>query len=222
MIKKFESFKKFSDKEKDAKVTTKPEVNTTDDTESSIDDTIEDVTKPLEGATNTKKKPNVPVKRGKEKTINIDNLQPTKQVRKDPSDMGVLTANETKESDVKLIGKVAKFPKNVKAKNALSFLENVKISKSNIWYIIVEKQDNELQMIKYDFRKGVNLGKFINDLKSYYVEKYKSDDISKHFEGLKVGGTDKFSVIQNIPQVEIGGRKMIAILTDDLIKLLSK
>ena len=221
MLKKFESFKKFSDKEKDAKVNTKPEVNTTDDTESSIDNTIEDVTKPLEGATNTKKKPNVPTRKGKEKVIDIENIQPNKQVRKTPSDHGVMTT-EAKESDVKFIGKVAKFPKNVKAKNALNFLENVKISKSNIWYIVVEKQDNELQMIKYDFRKGVNLGKFIGDLKTYYTEKYKSDKIGKYFEGLKVGGTDKFSVIQNIPQVEIGGRKMISILTDDLIKLLSK
>ena len=54
------------------------------------------------------------------------------------------------ENDVKFYGKLARFPKKVKAHKALNFLENVKISKNSIWYILIEKQDNELQMIKYN------------------------------------------------------------------------
>jgi hypothetical protein len=38
----------------------------------------------------------------------------------------------------------------------------------SIWYIIVEKQENELQMVKYN-KEGVDLNKFIIELKSYYI-----------------------------------------------------
>ena len=48
-------------------------------------------------------------------------------------------------------------------------MENVKIPKSSIWYIMVEKQPNELQMLKYNLTKGVDLSKFTNELKMYYT-----------------------------------------------------
>jgi hypothetical protein len=127
-------------------------------------------------------------------------------------------------NQVKMIGKVAKFPKKVKASKAYNFLENVKISKNSIWYIMVEKQDNELQMVKYNFKKGVDLGKFVNELKSFYITKYGkvNKNLPKLLEKMEVDGTDKYSTIKNIPLVELGGRKLISIITEDLIKLLSK
>jgi hypothetical protein len=131
--------------------------------------------------------------------------------------------DETNESKVDFTGKVAKFPKNVKASKAYNFLENVKVSKKSIWYIMVEKQENELQMVKYNVKEGVDLGKFVNELKSYYLKKYNSDKkICKLIEGINVDGNDKYSMVKNIPLVEVDGRKMISIITQDLIKLLSK
>jgi hypothetical protein len=128
-----------------------------------------------------------------------------------------------KKENVKTYGRVAKFPKNVKASNAFNFLENVKVSKKSIWYIIVEKQENELQMVKYNNKEGVDLNKFIIELKSYYIKKYSKDQkVCKMIEGLSVGGNDKYSMVKNIPLITVDGRKMITIITEDLIKLLSK
>lgn len=125
---------------------------------------------------------------------------------------------------VEMIGKVAKFPKKVKASKAYNFLENVKISKNSIWYIMVEKMDNELQMVKYNHKKGVDLGQFVNELKTFYITKYGKVNkaLPKLLEDMMVDGNDKYSTIKNIPLVELGGRKLITIITEDLIKLLSK
>jgi hypothetical protein len=218
MIKKFESFRKFSDTEKSTKV--KEEVNNTEDTESSVVD-IEDLTKPAVGATNSKSKPNVPRKTDKQsKTMDTTNIRPSKTA-------GSVIAEEnpeiTNESNVKLYGKVAKFPNNVQASKSVNFLENVKISKNSIWYVLIEKQENELQMVKYNNKKGVDLAKFVNELKAYYINKYSKDKaVSKLIESIQVSGANEFSAIKNIPNVEVDGRKLISKITEDLIKLLSK
>lgn len=126
------------------------------------------------------------------------------------------------EASVETFGKVAKFPKNVKASKAYNFLENVKVPKKSIWYIMVEK-DNELQMVKYNFKEGVDLNKFVNELKTYYLAKHKENkSICEAINKLSVDGNDKYSMIRNIPLVELDGKKMISKITEDLIKLLSK
>lgn len=125
----------------------------------------------------------------------------------------------SEKGDVNFYGKVAKFPKNTKAKNAYNFLENIKISKKQLWYILIEKEDNGLQVIKYNNKLGFNLYDFINELKTFYS---KDENISPFIEQLSIDGEDKFSVIKNIPDVEIGGKKLITILANDLIKLLYK
>ena len=73
-------------------------------------------------------------------------------------------------NDVQLIGKVAKFPKNTKAKSAYTWLENIKIPKNKLWYFIIEKEiinnndsSEELQIIKYNNKNGVNCAKFVED-----------------------------------------------------------
>ncbi len=123
------------------------------------------------------------------------------------------------EKDVNFIGKVAKFPKNTKAKNAYLFLENIKVSKKKLWYILIEKDQDGLQLIKYNNKLGFNLNDFVNELKKHYMQ---DELISEHIKALKIEGEDKFSVIKNIPDVEINGKKLITILTNDLIKLLYK
>ena len=131
---------------------------------------------------------------------------------------------ELKESKkVEFIGKVAKLPKGVKAANGYNFLESIKISKSSIWYLMVERQDNELQMVKYNHKQGVDLNKFITGLKKYYSEKYNTNaQILEMIDNIVIDGNDKFSMIKNIPTIELEGKKMISRITEDLIRLLSK
>jgi hypothetical protein len=138
------------------------------------------------------------------------------------SDENIEETNE--DNNVRLYGKVAKFPKKTKASKAYNFLENVKISKNSIWYILIEKQDNELQMVKYNNKKGFDMSKFVLELKSFYLKKYSSNsNMMKLIESIEVGGAEEFSAIKNIPNVEVeGGKKLISKITEDLIKLLSK
>lgn len=131
--------------------------------------------------------------------------------------------SEPEKKNVDFIGKVARFPKDVKASKAYNFLENIRINRNKVWYILVEKQENELQMLKYNVRSGVNLAQFSVELKAFYLEKFQDQPrIKEIIEGLTVAGEDKFVVIQNIPDVELAGKKLITRLTEDLIKLLSK
>jgi len=126
-------------------------------------------------------------------------------------------------NQVKFYGKVAKFPDNTKASKTLNFLENVKISKNSIWYILVEKQNNELQMLKYNNKQGVDMMRFVNELKTYYLEQYKSDPkVCKLIENISINGATEFSSVQNIPNIVVeDNKKLITKITEDLIKLLS-
>ena len=167
--------------------------------------------------------PNLPYKSSKiQKMPSRKNLIPQDQNIELPSDSE--NEPESNESNVNFFGKVAKFPKKVKASKAYNFLENVKISKNSIWYILVEKQDNELQMVKYNNKKGFDMVKFVLELKTFYLNQYKeSAEMSNLIESIEVGGAEEFSSIKNIPNVEIEpGKKLITKITEDLIKLLSK
>lgn len=85
------------------------------------------------------------------------------------------------------------------------------------------ERDNELQMVKYNYKKGVDLNKFINELKSYYISKNKGNKIiCEHISKIAIDGNDKYSMIRNIPLLELDGKKLITKITEDLIKLLSK
>ena len=169
--------------------------------------------------------PNAPEDSKKiEKPASRKGLQPQEQDVELPSgEANQFESEEKNESLVTTYGKVAKFPKNMKASKAYNFLENVKVSKKSIWYIMVEKQDSELQMVKYNNKEGVDLNKFVTDLKSYYIKRYSKDaKVCGLIESIKVDGNDKYSMVKNIPLVTVEGRKMISIITEDLIKLLSK
>ncbi len=134
-----------------------------------------------------------------------------------------IKGEKTHESNVATFGKVAKFPKNTKASKAYNFLENIKCPKKSIWYIMVERQDNELQMVKYNYKEGVDLYRFVNELKSYYIKKYSTDKkITEAISAIDIDGNDKYSAIKNVPRIELDGKKLITKITEDLIKLLSK
>ena len=173
--------------------------------------------------------PNLPEESNKvERPISRKNIIPKDQnlevnTDSDEFDNDIDLNDKNNESQVDFTGKVAKFPRNVKASKAYNFLENVKVSKKSIWYIMVEKQDSELQMVKYNVKEGVDLTKFVGDLKSYYINKYNSEDkVKKLIESIYVDGNDKYSMIKNIPTIELDGRKLITKITEDLIRLLSK
>jgi len=195
---KISSFKKFSDMTSGNK--TKEPKDNPELTEKPFND--EDI--PMN--------PNLPLNKSKqEKPASTKYLKPEQE------------ETELTNEEVQFFGKVAKLPKGVKASKGFNFLENVKVSKSSIWYIMVEKQDNELQMVKYNYKKGVDLGSFLNELKSFYVAKFsKNPKMCKLIENIKIDGNDKYSWIKNIPLVEFEGKKMISKITEDLIKLLSK
>jgi|TARA_R110002153_G_scaffold6210_5_gene28361 hypothetical protein len=125
--------------------------------------------------------------------------------------------------NVKRIGKIAKFPRNSKASTAYNYLEDIKISKKSIWYLMIEKQDNELQMVKYNNKEGVNLAQFVSELKSFYIDTYKGNkEVCEQINKISIGGNDKFTTITNIPLIQVGGKKIISKITEDLIRLLSK
>ena len=173
--------------------------------------------------------PNVPKDSKKiEKPASRKNLMPQDQDVNLPSDEDEFEndieekGERTHEGKVDFTGKVAKFPKNTKASKAYNFLENVKVSKKSIWYIMVEK-DNELQMVKYNVKEGVDLNKFVNELKTYYISKSKGNKaLCESISKISVDGNDKYSMVKNIPNVDIDGKKVITKITEDLIKLLSK
>lgn len=128
--------------------------------------------------------------------------------------------SEEKDDNIYLRGKIAKFPKNTKAASAYNYLEKIKISKQKLWYVIIENQNNdndEIKMIKYNNKRGVNLKLFVEDLKSYY---HQNEIIREYIDQLEISGDDKFSIIKNIPNVEINDKKFISIIIEDLMKLL--
>jgi hypothetical protein len=212
--KKIVGFKKFSDIKSKSKI---EEVNPSLDARPMTDSDLP-------------ANPNLPNDSNKiEKPMSRKNLIPQDQSVDLPSDEDGFendieeTGDRTHEGKVETFGKVAKFPKNTKASKAYNFLENVKVSKKSIWYIMVEKQNNELQMVKYNYKEGVDLSKFVNELKGYYTKKYGKD--AKFIEAISkisVDGNDKYSMVKNIPLLEVEGKKMITKITEDLIRLLSK
>lgn len=212
------SFKKFSELKSTGKVAKDPKEDPSKEILPMTDDQLPG-------------NPNLPKKSGKFlKNADTSYLQPApeeadfdKDEFQDDIDEETGFDGESTDEKVKFYGKVAKFPKKTKASKAFNFLENVKISKNSIWYIVVEKQDSELQMVKYNYKKGVDLSKFVGDLKSYYAKKYsKNKQLVALVEKIEIDGNDKYSWVKNIPPVEIDGRKMISRITEDLIKLLSK
>ena len=170
--------------------------------------------------------PNTPQDSKKiEKPASRKNLQPKEQdINLPTGEENEFASDEESNEKVTTYGRVARFPKNVMASKAYNFLENVKISKKSIWYLMVEKQENnELQLVKYNVKEGVDLNKFVTDLKVYYIKKYSKDTkVCNLIESIQVDGNDKYSMVKNIPLITVDGRKMISIITEDLIKLLSK
>lgn len=126
------------------------------------------------------------------------------------------------ESKIGFYGKVAKFPNNIKPSKAYSFLEKVKINQDKLWYILIQQQDTNLQMLKYNIKAGVHLNEFVLGLKEFYLEKWKNLNESslKKISEMKIVGEDLFVTIKNIPTLTIEGKSLINIIAEDLVKIL--
>jgi len=130
------------------------------------------------------------------------------------------------KKNVNLYGKVGILPKNTKASQGIQFLENIKVKKTKLWYLMVEKYTDEdgqiLQLVKYNQHKGVDLSTFVKSLKEYYVKNFAQvqPDIEQIFDEIIITGNDKFATLANIPDYDLAGKKLITRLTEDLVKLL--
>jgi hypothetical protein len=78
-------------------------------------------------------------------------------------------------------------------------------------------------MVKYNRSKGVNLLEYTEQLKNYYIEKYKNEPVVlEMLNNIIVEGENDFSVIKNIPLILLeNGQTLISKITTDLIKLLA-
>jgi|SRR6056297_3668274 len=130
------------------------------------------------------------------------------------------------KKNVNLYGKVGILPKNTKASKGIQFLENIRVKKTKLWYLMVEKYTDEegqtLQLVKYNQYKGVDLSMFVQSLKEYYVSNFSKvqPEISEVFDEIVVTGNDKFATLANIPDFDLAGKKLITRITEDLVKLL--
>lgn len=129
---------------------------------------------------------------------------------------------EDNNKDIKLNGKIANFPKNTKAVKALQFLEKVKVNPNKLWYILIEDQGTDLKTVKYNRNKGVNLLEYTQQLKEFYLNKYKGNqELIESINQIIVEGEKDFSLIKNIPPMILeNGQTLISKITTDLIKLL--
>ncbi|MCK9446046.1 hypothetical protein M0Q50_04050 [bacterium] len=129
-----------------------------------------------------------------------------------------IIVTETKESmdDVIFEGKIAKFPNNSKPSKSIILLENNKISKDKLHFIISEQTDSII-LYKYNNDSKYKLNEFVNT----FIDCHQTNPkISKLFLGITNEGTEHYAMIKNIPDIKLGEKKLINLISDDLIKLL--
>jgi len=124
---------------------------------------------------------------------------------------------EPKLEKFEFIGKIAKFPSKIKPSVSIVLLENNKVSKDKLHYIISEQTPNTLVVIKYNEKANIKLTEFITTLMEYYK---RNEQLKQPFSKIVVEGTEQYSIIKNIPDIKFGDRKLMQVLNDDLVKLL--
>jgi hypothetical protein len=127
-------------------------------------------------------------------------------------------------NNIEFTGKIAKFPKNSKAVNALKFLEHIKVNPNKLWYIVIEDQGTDLKTVKYNRNQGVNLLLYTEKLKEEYIKIYSENNqnLCEKLSKIIVEGNNDFSLIKNIPQIILEtGQTLISKIATDLIKLLN-
>lgn len=118
---------------------------------------------------------------------------------------------ETNESIV-FEGKIVQFPTNTKMSSAYKLLENKKVSKEKLHYIIAEANKTTLIVAKYNENANIKLLEFMQTLLDVYSKK----GLKEQFSSIKLDGNDTYCIIMGIPE------KAVTLINKDLVKLLSK
>jgi hypothetical protein len=113
-------------------------------------------------------------------------------------------------NNIKFVDKIAYFTESIKANEAFKLLETAKISKNKLTYFFMDRNNESLQIVKYNPKEGKNLKDFMLELFGYY---YKHNIIS---EKVEISGGNEFVVINNLSQQSKN------IVKRDIIKMLSK
>ena len=116
----------------------------------------------------------------------------------------------------KLIGKVVQLPAD---SNVDKVMESIKIPRNKAWYVLVEKQDSELHMVKYN-KAGVNANQLVAELRHYYIKSTSDARTKELLENIKVVGNENFSIIKNIPKLTIVDKTLMTKIMEDLVRLL--
>ena len=138
-------------------------------------------------------------------------------------------------------GKVVKFPDNTLLEKVIENLNNeekvqkamesVKIPRNKHWYFITNKKMNtngeQIHLVQWNM-EGVDASNFVLQLREHYTKKCDSK-MKELFETIKIVGNDKFTIIDNIPDIMVKEtdntgviyeKKLVNKITSDLIKLL--
>jgi predicted HAD superfamily phosphohydrolase len=128
----------------------------------------------------------------------------------------------------KVKGKVLHFPFDTDLRVIESRYDDVKIPRDKHWYN--DDKGNQIHLVKWN-QDGVSANSFVEAMKKRYID-ISDDKMKELFEKIRVVGNDKFSIIENIPNVEIfekiikDGKEtvekktLVSKITSDLIKLL--
>lgn len=116
---------------------------------------------------------------------------------------------------VNFLGRIAKMD-NIPPSKIIKLLESNSISRNKLHFIVTESL-NSLVIVKYNTNNDIKLNEFVNIFIGYYM---KNEKLKSLFANIDVSGSEQFSIINNIPDVMIGEKKLISVLNDDLTKLL--
>lgn len=194
-LKSFSDFKKNEDQSNTEPKTGFPKVN---EPKPDSDGVREPVNRIKRGKKNKPKKPSI-----KKPTIKKPTVSESEQKR-------VLL---DVFNNIEFINKVAVFKKTMKAKDALLTLENGKIDKNKLWYFIMDRNEDTIQIVKYNVDEGFNLVKFTNEVFGFY----KKNESNSYLKNIQISGAKEFVVISGISNKENKEK-----IKKDFIKLLSK
>jgi len=125
--------------------------------------------------------------------------------------------NESIKPKFDFNGKIVSMPSNIKPSVSIVMLENNKISKDKLHYIISSQTKDSLVVLKYNKKAEIKLTEFTNTLIDYYKL---NETVKNIFDEIVVEGTKDYTIIKNIPDLLMGGEKLINVLNKNIIKLL--
>lgn len=153
------------------------------------------------------------IKRGDKKFITKPSI---KDVNIKTGDYRV-TENKSNQAikDIVFFNKIAIFEKSVMAKDAYNILESLKVDKNKLWYFMMDRNDNSIQIVKYNYEQGFHLLNLVSELfKKYDTVPQLKESLTS--QNIKFSGGKEFVVISNLNE------NLKNLIKIDITKLLSK